>query len=109
MVPIRVGAGALDLLARDLAARANGRAFVVSDANVAALHGERLCRALRAQGVEAELLVFPAGEASKTRETKAVLEDELLRGLADERRPVQLYGRRKDSLELRIGHGENPL
>lgn len=83
-VPVRVGAGALDLLAEDLAVRSpKARAIVVSDSNVAALHGEPLCGALRAKGVDASLVVFPAGEASKSRETKASVEDRLIELGAD--------------------------
>jgi 3-dehydroquinate synthase len=52
---------------------------VVSDANVAALYAERLVARLARAGLEPLLLVFPAGEASKTRETKARLEDRLAR------------------------------
>jgi 3-dehydroquinate synthetase len=44
---------------------------VVSDSHVAPLHGEPFAEALRARGRRAELLTFPAGEAHKTRETKA--------------------------------------
>jgi 3-dehydroquinate synthase len=52
---------------------------VVSDSHVAPLHGAPLAEALRARGRRAELLTFPAGEAHKTRETKAGLENALLR------------------------------
>lgn len=79
IVPIRVGPGALDLLLEDVAAHPPGRLLVVvSDSNVGPLHGDPLCRRLGARGLAARLLTFPAGERSKTRETKAALEDRLL-------------------------------
>ena len=53
--------------------------MVVSDSHVAPLHGESFAETLRARGRRAELLTFPAGEAHKTRETKAGLENALLR------------------------------
>jgi 3-dehydroquinate synthase len=52
---------------------------VVSDSHVAPLHGEPFVEALRSRGRRAELLSFPAGEGHKTRETKAGLENALLR------------------------------
>ena len=75
-----VASGALELAATHLA-----RTFpaclqvVVSDARVARLYGRRFVRLLTVQGVEAALLTFPAGERFKTRETKALLEDQLLK------------------------------
>ena len=50
------------------------RVILISDAIVAARHGERLREALGAETV----LTFPAGEASKTRERWAALTDRLL-------------------------------
>ena len=75
---IRIGEGAIDLLVDDLAANPPGRLIaVVSDSNVAPLHGEALTRQLRDRGLSVELLEFPAGETNKTRQTKARLEDRL--------------------------------
>jgi 3-dehydroquinate synthase len=77
-VPVVVGSGALALLEDDLAATAAGRlVVVVSDSNVAPLHGEPLVGRLRGRGLRCELVAFPAGEAHKTRETKASIEDAL--------------------------------
>jgi 3-dehydroquinate synthase len=53
------------------------RAAIIGDATVLALHGEELAGLLRRQGVDVELLPFPAGEAHKTRATKEQLEDRL--------------------------------
>ena len=75
-----MASGALALAATDLA-----RTFpdflevVVSDTRVARLYGRRFVQLLAARGVEAALLTFPAGERFKTRETKALLEDHLLK------------------------------
>ena len=76
---VRVGSGVLDRLVVDFSARPPARLLVVvADSNVAPLYGEPLRRRLGAAGLGAELLTFPAGEASKTRATKAALEDRLV-------------------------------
>lgn len=54
------------------------RVVVISDRNVARLYGRDLVRGLAARGMKADLLSFHEGEAHKTRETKARLEDRLL-------------------------------
>ncbi|WP_342564420.1 3-dehydroquinate synthase [Paenibacillus sp. FSL R7-0345] len=51
---------------------------VITDSSVERLYGRPLLELLRQHGFAAELFAFPAGEKSKTRETKARLEDELL-------------------------------
>ena len=57
----------------------NVRKFaVITDSTVYELYGERFCGMLRDEGYGAELFVFPAGEKSKTRETKAFVEDSML-------------------------------
>ena len=55
-----------------------GRAAVVTDANVAALHGERLSSALKGAGIEAPLIIMPAGEQTKSFDGLAELSDRLL-------------------------------
>ena len=76
---VRVGVGLLDALIEDLAAAPPGRPLLfVSDARVGPLHAAPLVTRLRERGLAAELLLFGEGEASKTRETKAALEDRLL-------------------------------
>jgi len=73
-----VGAGALTLAAKDIAkAFPRDRTIVVSDAYVAGLYGRRFVEQLSRRGVDAALLTFARGERSKTRETKARLEDRL--------------------------------
>jgi 3-dehydroquinate synthase len=51
---------------------------VVMDETVAALHGERLMRSLRAAGVETPTVVLPPGEDAKSFEGLAALCDDLL-------------------------------
>jgi 3-dehydroquinate synthase len=78
VVAIHVGRGLVPRLASDVAnAYSGARAIVVSDDRVAPLHGDVVRRALVERGLRADLIVFPAGEVHKTRETKARLEDEL--------------------------------
>lgn len=77
-VAVLAGRGALDRLVTDLAAAfENDLVVVVSDDRVFPLHGQAVARDLRRAGLRCETLVFPAGEGSKTRETKAALEDGL--------------------------------
>ena len=82
---VRIGAGALGLLARDLASgrltsgRIPSQAAVVSDATVGRLYGRAFSRDLARRVLRATLLVFPAGETHKSRDTKARLEDRLAR------------------------------
>lgn len=70
------------------------RLALVSDDCVAALHGKVLLGALQDAGLRADLLPFPAGEASKTRETKAGIEDAMLEA-----------GFGRDSAVLALGGG----
>ena len=75
-----VAPGALELAATHLARTFPGcLQVVVSDARVARLYGRRFVRRLAARSVASVLLTFPAGERFKTRETKALLEDRLLK------------------------------
>ena len=75
-----VARGALDHAAKDIVGEfALFRKIVVSDARVARLYGRRFARLLSSPGGAATLLTFPSGERYKTRETKARLEDRLLK------------------------------
>lgn len=79
-VPIHLGPGVLERLVRDVREAFAGRtSIVISDSHVAPLHGRRLRSRLEDAGLDAHLLEFEAGERSKTRETKARLEDALSR------------------------------
>ena len=77
---VRIGSGLVDRLVRELVDEPPAaHLVVVSDDNVAPLHAEPLVERLRSAGLDVRSLSFPAGESSKTRETKAALEDELFR------------------------------
>lgn len=68
----------LDRLVEDLASTPLAhRLIVLSDSGVAPLHAEPVLRALIARGLRADLVVFSAGETSKTRATKAAVEDRM--------------------------------
>lgn len=54
------------------------RYAVITDDRVATLYAVRLSRTLHAAGHRADVFVFPAGEAHKTRETWALLSDAML-------------------------------
>jgi 3-dehydroquinate synthase len=69
---VRVQHGGVNSLGTMLKARnLGGPVAVVSDSNVAPLHGERALKSLREAGYNAELVIFPAGEQNKTLETVA--------------------------------------
>lgn len=51
---------------------------VVTDSNVEGLYGTPVLEALRNAGFQAELFVFPAGEKSKVRKVKEMIEDAML-------------------------------
>ena len=64
---VRIGAGLIDRAGAEIAPLlARQRCAIVTDANVAALHLERLQAALRAAGVENAALVLPPGEGTKS-------------------------------------------
>ena len=90
-----VGRGAL-VSAADAIAKAyrSHRLVIVSDARVAKLYAASLCERLASRRAPASLLTFPPGERSKTRETKARLEDKLL-----------ALGAGRDTLVLALGGG----
>ncbi len=74
---VTVGPGASERLPAAVAPLRAARIVVVSDSNVEHLHARRLAALLAGEGRAPEIIVFPAGEASKTRETKALIEDRL--------------------------------
>ncbi len=58
--------------------RLGNRCAIISDEAVGKLYGETLKQELEQSGMDTLLLTFPSGEQSKTRETKATIEDEML-------------------------------
>jgi 3-dehydroquinate synthase len=91
---VHVARGALAGIARHVQATAAHSCAVIADSNVAAHYGSSVLQSLRAAGITATLLTFPAGERSKTRETWARLTDELT---------AAGYGR--DSCVIALGGG----
>jgi 3-dehydroquinate synthase len=76
---IVIGAGILHTLGALLTAHAPAPHYgMVSDARVAGLYGDRVTAAVRSTGAQVDLVRFPGGERSKTRETWAALTDALL-------------------------------
>jgi len=59
------------------------RYFLVTDANVATLHGERVADTFRRAGMPVETIIIPAGEQAKTMTTAVTVAEELLRRGAD--------------------------
>jgi 3-dehydroquinate synthase len=85
--------GAIDelgALMRD--AGLSGAAFVLSDANVAKLHGERTLASLRAADFESELHALPAGEASKNLDTVRATYAWLIERNAERASPIVALG-----------------
>ncbi len=63
---VRIGAGLIEDAGRQIAPLLRRpRVAIVTDANVAPLHLDRLGAAMRAEGIASEALVLPAGEATK--------------------------------------------
>jgi 3-dehydroquinate synthase len=76
---ILIGPGLVDAAGAQIAARFNTpRAFIITDANVAPLLGERVAASLDAAGIVHETLVLPPGEATKSFDRFESLVDELL-------------------------------
>jgi 3-dehydroquinate synthase len=102
--PFCVGSGILPALGRRLlglkalkgpkAMVPGGGVFVVTDSNVGPLYGAPLVSSLAKAGLRATLLQVRAGEKSKTRETKARLEDRML-----------ALGAGRDSAVIALGGG----
>ena len=67
---------------------------VVTDSNVKPLYADKIFGMLRDNGYKCDLIVFPAGETSKTRETKEFIEDTMLE-----------KGYRRDCCIIAVGGG----
>lgn len=94
---IEIGHGLTGRLVEDLSDGLVGgirRFAVITDTTVAPLYAEPVVRMLKEQGYGADLFVFPAGEKSKTRETKAAIEDAMLE-----------KGYRRDCCVIAVGGG----
>ncbi len=81
---IHIGRDILDRMAPILAKSGwAGRWFIITDSNVARLHGARVLEVLRENGMDAEIIEFAAGESSKTLATCIALAEQLLGRGAD--------------------------
>ena len=67
---------------------------VITDTNVSEMYARPICEKLLRAGYEVDMFVFPAGEKSKTRETKANIEDAMLE-----------KGYRRDCCVIAVGGG----
>jgi 3-dehydroquinate synthase len=93
--PIVIQAGILNALPTIIAASwPKKRVFVITDAHVKKLYGNRLLRSLLTQSVDAWLIDFPAGEESKNAGVIHALHTELLE-----------HGIQRDSLIIALGGG----
>jgi 3-dehydroquinate synthase len=64
---ILIGPGLVDSAGAEIASRVTTpRAFIITDANVAPLLGDRLAASLDSAGIANETIVLPAGEATKS-------------------------------------------
>lgn len=78
--PILIEAGLLAGVGADLKKRAIAKRYgIIADSMVAGLYGDKLLASLRDAGLAAELITFPAGEASKNLATIAELASALAR------------------------------
>ncbi|HET6912841.1 MAG TPA: 3-dehydroquinate synthase [Rhodanobacteraceae bacterium] len=75
--PIRIGSGLLDDAARWCDAIRGRHVLIVSDEHVAPLYADRVREAMEGCGVDAAVLVLPAGEAHKNLEAVAKIFDAL--------------------------------
>jgi shikimate kinase/3-dehydroquinate synthase len=85
--------GGLDSLGDLLTERAQtGRVAVVSDANVCAIYGERVCQALGRFGFTPHLVEIPAGEQNKSLETVASVWERFIQYQLDRKSMVVALG-----------------
>jgi len=84
--PIRIEKGLLTKLGSDLRQRAIAKRYaVIADSKVAGLYGEQVLDVLRTSNIQADLLTFPEGEASKHLGTIAELASSIARLSLDRR------------------------
>jgi 3-dehydroquinate synthase len=76
---IRIGRGLAPRLSVDLRRRRLGSRYVIVSDSHLQRQGERLQAAFRRRGLAADLVSFPAGEASKSRRVRDEIEDGIIR------------------------------
>ncbi len=90
---VTVESGALSGLGEQVAGRASAaRCVLVTDANVAGLHGEAANASLQSAGFEVLEVVLAAGEANKNLDTVRSVYDQLLDARLERRSPVVALG-----------------
>lgn len=89
---IHIGPDLLSYTAALLNGFKAGRFVIVTDTNVEALYGSNLQDQLEEAGIRAELVSFPAGEASKNMDTILYLAKELIRLGADRKTMLLALG-----------------
>lgn len=94
---IEIGKGLSEKLLTDIKNGLVGnisKFVVVTDSNVKELYAEHILSLLKDAGYQADLISFPAGEKSKTRQTKEYVEDTMLE-----------LGYRRDCCIIAVGGG----
>lgn len=79
--PIEIGFELMDKLVQDIEHGLVGsikKFAVITDSNVKTLYAESIAEKMKAVGYDVHIFSFPEGEKSKTRETKAMIEDDML-------------------------------
>ena len=98
---IEIGYNLSDTLVSDLENGLAGKIkkfAVITDTNVRDPYALPICEKIKHAGYSVDLFVFPAGEKSKSRETKAKIEDAMLK-----------KGYRRDCCIIAVGGGGNRL
>lgn len=94
---IEIGQGLVNILMNDICEGAFGKIknfAVITDSNVMELYGMKIFEAIKNAGFRVEIFAFNAGELSKTRETKSLIEDSMLS-----------CGFRRDCMVIAVGGG----
>ena len=94
---VEIGQSLVPALIKDLKEGLDGgikKLAVITDSNCEEPYGGPICQALSDAGYQAELFVFPAGEKSKVRSVKEMLEDAML-----------AQGFRRDCMVIAVGGG----
>lgn len=94
---IEIGKNLFETLIADLKAglgKGISRYAIITDSHVKALYGNRLYGLMESHGFKVDLISFPAGETSKVRATKEMIEDQMLD-----------LGHRRDSCIIALGGG----
>lgn len=77
---IFIGSGLLNNIPSELKANPIAESYaIITDSNVGKAYGNKLLKNLQENGIKARLIKFPAGEKHKSRKTKEMIEDEMLR------------------------------